>query len=112
MEDHTDPIGELRRVVRYQRAYSLAGEADELAGAGETARAGELYRRAAELAPESDELLFWAGLSQAHAGDLDGGTKTVRRAAELNPAWLLLLERLSPELAPSAAAVRDALDAG
>jgi hypothetical protein len=72
-------------------------------------RAGELYRRAAELAPESDELLFWAGLSQAHAGDLDGGAQTVRRAAELNPAWLLLLERLSPELAPGAAAVRERL---
>jgi uncharacterized Ntn-hydrolase superfamily protein len=110
VEDHTDPVGELRRLVRLQRAYALAGEADELAGAGQTDRAGELYRHAAELAPESDELLFWAGLSQAQAGDLDGGADTVRRAAELNPSWMLLLERLTPELAPSAAAVKDALD--
>lgn len=109
VEDHTDPVGELSRLVRFQRAYALAGEADELAGAGKPDRAGALYRQAAELAPESDELLFWAGLAEAQAGDLDAGTETVRRAAELNPAWLALLDRLSPELAPSAAAVREAL---
>jgi uncharacterized Ntn-hydrolase superfamily protein len=109
VEDHTDPVGELRRLVRFQRAYALAGQADELAGSGETDRAGELYRQAAELAPESDELLFWAGLAQAQAGDLEGGVQAVRRAAEMSPSWLILLDRLSPELAPSASAVREAL---
>jgi hypothetical protein len=34
----------------------------------------------------------------------------VRRAIELQPGWRDLLGRLEPEIAPSAAAVRDALD--
>jgi hypothetical protein len=33
----------------------------------------------------------------------------VRRAAAHKPAWLTLLDRLSEELAPTAAAVREAL---
>ena len=71
--------------------------------------AGALYRRAAELAPESDELLFWAGLAIAHTGDLDEGVAAVRRAAEVQPNWLVLLDRLSPDFAPAGAAVRGAL---
>jgi uncharacterized Ntn-hydrolase superfamily protein len=109
VEDHDDPLGELGRLLQLQRAYELAGEADELLAAGRNDEAGALYRRAAELAPESDELLFWAGLALASAGDLDRGVDAVRRAADAHPGWLVLLERLSPEFAPAGEAVRSAL---
>jgi uncharacterized Ntn-hydrolase superfamily protein len=108
VEDHADPLGELQRLVRLARAYEMAGEADELAAAGEHARATELYIAAAELAPEADELTFWAGLGAA-GEDLDRGVALVRRAAAIKPSWLVLLERLPDELAPTAASVRDAL---
>jgi uncharacterized Ntn-hydrolase superfamily protein len=109
VEDHTDPLGELERLLRLQRAYDLAGAADELLAAGRTAEAGELYRQASGLAPESDELLFWAGLALAQAGSLDAGVEAVRSAAERQPNWLTLLDRLSPEFAPAGAQVRSAL---
>jgi uncharacterized Ntn-hydrolase superfamily protein len=109
VEDHPDPIAELERLVVLDRAYRLAGEADELLGEGRADEAGALYERAAQLAPESDELLFWAGLSQAQAGDVEGGAATVRRAADVHPGWLVLLDRLSPDFAPAGAAVRAAL---
>ena len=108
VEDHADPLGELERLLGLQRAYDAAGEADELLGQGRAEEAGALYRRASELAPESDELLFWAGLSIA-LSDLDAGADAVRRAAEANPNWLVLLDRLSPEFAPAGDAVRAAL---
>ena len=106
VEDHRAPLDELRRLVMLQRAYDLAGAGDELLAAGRTEEAGRLYQRAAELAPDSDELLFWSGLAIAQAGDLDGGVAAVRRAAEENPNWLVLLDRLSPEFAPAGEAVR------
>jgi uncharacterized Ntn-hydrolase superfamily protein len=109
VEDHADPLGELERLLTLGRAYELAGEADELLAEGRDAEAGERYRRASEIAPHSDELLFWAGLAAAHAGDLEGGTEQVRRAAEAHAGWLLLLDRLSPDFAPAAEAVRGAL---
>jgi uncharacterized Ntn-hydrolase superfamily protein len=109
VEDSPDPLAELRRLLVLARAYELAGEADELMAAGRAAEAGERYRRAAELAPESTELLFWAGLALANAGDLDGGADAVRRAAARHEGWLTLLERLSPDFAPAGARVREAL---
>jgi len=109
VEDHTDPIGELRRLLGLQRAYELAGQGDELMGGGRPHEAVPKYVRAAELAPDSDELLFWAGLALAQQGDLAAGTDAVRRAASVHPGWLTLLDRLSPEFAPAGEAVRRAL---
>ncbi len=109
VEDHPDPLRELRRLYELQRAYELAGRADELLAADRPADAGELYRRAAGMAPESDELLFWAGLALAHAGDLEAGVDAVRRAIDSHPGWGVLLERLSPTFAPAGPEVRRAL---
>jgi uncharacterized Ntn-hydrolase superfamily protein len=109
VEDGTEPLVELRRLVRFARAYEMAGEADERSAQGEHAEANRLYRAASELAPEADELSFWAGLGVA-AQDLQDGVEIVRRAIMLKPAYRTLLERLSDELAPSAGAVRAALE--
>ncbi len=109
VEDHEDPLAELERLLALWRAYELAGAADELMAAERYEEAGALYRRAAELAPGSDELLFWAGLAIAHAGGLEEGVDAVRRAAGIQPNWLVLLDRLSPDFAPAGAAVRAAL---
>jgi uncharacterized Ntn-hydrolase superfamily protein len=109
VEDHQDPVGELARLLGLQRAYELAGRADELMAADQPVEAGALYRRAAELAPDSDELLFWAGLALAHAGDLDAGVGAVRRAIAAHAGWATLLERLSPDFAPAGEEVRRAL---
>jgi uncharacterized Ntn-hydrolase superfamily protein len=106
VEDHQEPVEELGRLLRLARAYELAGEADELMASDRTEAAGGLYLRAAELAPESDELLFWAGLAQVHAGDVQTGMAAVRRAIELHPGWFTLLERLSPDFAPAGERVR------
>lgn len=109
VEDDPDPVSELTRLLRLHRAYDLAGQADELLAADRAADAARLYLRASEIAPESDELLFWAGLGIAHTGDVEEGVAAVRRAAEANPGWLVLLDRLSPEFAPAGDAVRRAL---
>lgn len=108
VEDHGEPLTELARLLRLARAYEMAGEADELVAAGSHEEATALYMGAAELAPEADELTFWAGLGVA-AQDLPRGVELVRSAASVKPAWLTLLERLPDELAPTAAAVRAAL---
>jgi uncharacterized Ntn-hydrolase superfamily protein len=108
VEDHRDPLAELRRLLRLARAYEMADAADELLATGDHVESTRLYREAAGLAPEAVELIFWAGLGVA-AQDLQEGVALVRRAASLSPSWTALLERLPAELAPTAAAVRAAL---
>jgi uncharacterized Ntn-hydrolase superfamily protein len=109
VDDHPDPLAELRRLHGLQRAYDLSEQAEELAAEGRHDEAAPLFERAAELAPESDELAFWAGLAAAQAGDMDAALERVSSALAVNPGWLALLDRLTPDVAPAAAAVRAAL---
>jgi uncharacterized Ntn-hydrolase superfamily protein len=109
VEDHPNPLIELRRLVQLQGAYALAGEADDLVNSERYDEASELYQRAAELAPDNHELMFWSGLGAAQSGDLEGGANQVRAAIALQPGWAELLPRLPAEVAPSAAAMCERL---
>lgn len=106
VEDATEPLAELRRLLDLHDAYEIADRADGLAGEGRHAEAAELYREAAAAAPASVELGFWAGLGIAASGDLAAGAARVQEAIEASPGWAELLARLEPEIAPSAVAVR------
>jgi uncharacterized Ntn-hydrolase superfamily protein len=110
VEDHPDPLVEMRRLHTLHRAYEMSEQAEELTGEGRHEEAAPLYERAAELAPDSDELLFFAGLAAAVAGDLDLALDRVRRAMAVNPGWRELLPRLGPDIAPGAAEVLAALE--
>jgi uncharacterized Ntn-hydrolase superfamily protein len=110
VEDHADPVTELARILRFARAYARAGEADELAAAERHADAAAAYLEASGIAPESDELLFWAGLGAAAAGDTEGGLERVRRAIAVSDRWAELLDRLDAGMAPGAPVVRELLN--
>jgi uncharacterized Ntn-hydrolase superfamily protein len=109
VEDHPEPLSELRRLVSLHDAYALAGEADDLLNEGRHDEATALYERANELAPDNHELMVWAGLGAAAGGDVDRGVAKIRSAIALHPAWRELLPRLPADLAPAAPAVLKAL---
>ena len=109
VEDHLDPLGELRRLVRLHDAYTEAGHGDERMGAGDHAEAARRYLRACELAPESDELRFWAAIGAATMGDMDAALAHARAAIAAHADWLELLGRLTPESVPAAPALLAAL---
>ena len=110
VDDHPEPLAELDRLLDLSDAYALATEGDELVGQGRHEEAGERYRAASALAPGNHELLFWAGLAAAQAGDLPTALERVREAIRLQPGWHELLGRLDAEIAPGAAAVLGALE--
>jgi uncharacterized Ntn-hydrolase superfamily protein len=111
VEDHPDPLVELRRLVVLHRAYKLAGEADECVNDGRHDEAARLFEQAHVLAPDNHELRFWAGMGAVHAGDVDRGVADVRAAIEIQPGWRTLLERLTPDVAPAAQSVLERLRA-
>jgi uncharacterized Ntn-hydrolase superfamily protein len=109
VEDHPEPLDELNRLVALREAYLLAGRADALVNEGHHDEAANLYVQASDLAPDNHELLFWAGLGAAQNGAIDTAVDRVRQAIAIQPGWEILLERLAPEVAPSAAVVRERL---
>jgi uncharacterized Ntn-hydrolase superfamily protein len=109
VEDHDDPVGELRRLVVLRRAYAAAEAGDEAMAEGRLDDAGAHYEEAYRLAPGKPELAFWAGLAAVQRGDRVGGLERVRLAIAANPGLGRLLERLPEEVAPAAPGVRAAL---
>ena len=109
VEDSAFPLVELRRLMRLRQAYDLAERADELTAADRRQEAALLYRRSMELVPENSELRFWGGLALVQLNERLAGLEAVQSAIEDNEGLGELLNRLSPEIAPSAPAVREAL---
>jgi len=94
VEDHPEPIGELRRLVNLQRAYQRMNQGDELLGAGEVKKALYQYRAAAEMAPEIEELPFWHAVTLADLGRVDEALPIFRDVFARNANWATLLPRL------------------
>jgi uncharacterized Ntn-hydrolase superfamily protein len=109
VEDSAFPLVELRRLLRLRQAYDVAERADDLTAAGRRPEAALLYRRSMELAPENAELRFWGGLALVQLNERLAGLEAVQSAIGENPGLGELLNRLSPEIAPSAPVVRELL---
>lgn len=105
VDDHPEPLAELRRLLGLQRAYAAASKADGLVAKGRHEEAAALYLRACELAPDSAELRFWSGLAAAESGKMERAVDDVQAAIAVESGWRALLERLPVDVAPSAGAV-------
>lgn len=93
VEDHPDPVPELRRLVTLQEAYNLLDDEGDAARAGGTPI--ERYAEARRRAPDAYELVFWRGLELATAGDLEGGRRELAIAFAADARWRTTLEHLT-----------------
>jgi uncharacterized Ntn-hydrolase superfamily protein len=102
VEDHPEPIVELKRLLDLRKAYDLANEGDGFLADQDFENAFKAYNAALEIVPENDELIFWRGAMLMQSGRQSEALSDIRRAVELNPRWLKLLERIQPEHFPGA----------
>lgn len=97
VEDHSNPLGELRRLVTVARAYRAATDGDNYVTVGQIDSALIAYRAAAALLPDSatnGELAYWVGVTLADQGQVDASLPWFRRAFALDRGWVELLGRL------------------
>jgi len=95
IEDHPEPLAELRRLLRLARAYERSNHGDELATLQQWDEAGREYAAAAAaLAPEIAELPFWHAAALATAGRLDEARPLFAEVFAREPRWRELVPRL------------------
>jgi uncharacterized Ntn-hydrolase superfamily protein len=74
VEDHPDPLGEMRRLLAMHQAYRDGGDQEVLG--------------------DNFELRFWSLVGAAMSGDLDEARAMLADAAKTEPGWVELLQRL------------------
>lgn len=94
VEDHANPIAELRRLIRLREAYDSMNLGDEKLGEGDVDQALHAYQKAASLAPEILELPFWHAVTLAELGRVDEASSILAEIFRQQPAWRTLLRRL------------------
>jgi uncharacterized Ntn-hydrolase superfamily protein len=111
VDDHPEPLPELRRLVDVQRAYT-ARENAEAAFASKDIETGDReYERAQSLSPHNVEFSFWHGLAMLRSGRIDDAIRILRPAFASDRNWATLATRMigSQFLAGDADSIRDAL---
>lgn len=93
IEDHPDPVPELRRIVTMQLAYSLLDPEGDAARTGQDE--AERYALARQMSPDAYELCFWRGIELAAGGDVEAGRRELRIAFEADPRWRTTLQHLA-----------------
>jgi len=94
VDDHPEPIVELKRLVRLQRAYAHANRGDELVAEKKIDEALKEYTAAGELAPEILELPFWQAVTLVVVGREAEAAPIFRRVFAKEPYWADLVPRL------------------
>ncbi len=97
VDDHPNPLPELRRLLTLQRAYDRLERAEELELAGDVDGAFAERRAAMAMVPDNPEIAFWTAVSLALRDRLDEARAALAVALPADPGWAELLRRLGEQ---------------
>jgi uncharacterized Ntn-hydrolase superfamily protein len=63
IEDHPEPLPELKRLLRIRRAYDWADKGDDFLALGKVEDSLAAFKKAQDLAPEIEEIRYWVGIT-------------------------------------------------
>jgi uncharacterized Ntn-hydrolase superfamily protein len=94
VEDSTEPVKELRRLVGVHRAYQKMNEGDERMALNDLPGAMQAYGAAAKLLPDNVEVRYWAAITMLTAGHEQEGLATLKDVFKREPNWVEVTRRL------------------
>ena len=94
VDDHPEPLRELRRLINVNEAYQLMNAGDASLANGKVDEAFTAYNKAASLAPEIIELPFWQAVTLAESGRVTESLSIFKKVFAEDPNWRELLTRL------------------
>lgn len=97
IEDHPEPVAELRRLVHLARAYQHMNAGDEAVTVGDVEKALREYAAAEAMVPDAQtngEMVFWHAVMLVSAGRVEESLPLFRRAYAQDENWRELVRRL------------------
>ena len=94
VEDHPDPVSELKRLVKVHRAYEHMNRGDEYLAEENVEGALKEYSTAEQLSPDNLEMVFWHAVTLASLDRVDESLSLFKRVFEEDYNWALLVPRL------------------
>jgi len=94
IEDHPQPIPELKRILRLHRGYQWANKGDELLTEGRMDESFRAYEKAGEVAPEIEELRFWQAVSLVNSKKLAEAKPIFKEVFRKNKDWIAVTRSL------------------
>lgn len=93
VDDSPEPIIEIKRLVRLQKAYRLIGIGDEFASQKKIDLAIKSYKDGVALAPEKEELRYGLALILFLSGNVDEALPVFKQVFAEHPIWVEITKR-------------------
>ncbi|MCU0643247.1 MAG: DUF1028 domain-containing protein [bacterium] len=94
VEDHPEPIQEIKRLIKVFRAYEYMNAGDLAIEKNDIQGALKAYGTAEGMFPENLEMKYWHAVSLANVGMINESLPIFKSIFEKDRNWLLLTERL------------------
>jgi len=94
VDDHPEPLKELRRLVRLQRAYNHMNAGDAAVERKDNEAALREYSAAQALVPDNLEMAYWHAVALVNMSRTDEALPIFRRVFAADPNWRTLTTRL------------------
>ena len=94
VDDSPEPLLELRRLVRLQRAYNHMNAGDLAVEKKDNEGALREYGAAEKLVPNSAEMIYWHAVALVNMGRVDESLPLFRRVFKMDKNWVTLTPRL------------------
>jgi uncharacterized Ntn-hydrolase superfamily protein len=94
VEDHAEPLQELRRLVSVHRAYEHMNNGDLAVEHGDVDGALREYGAAEAMFPDNLEMKFWHATALVNAGRVDQSLPLFREVFARDTNWITLVPRL------------------
>lgn len=94
VDDSSEPLIELRRLVKLQRAYNHMNAGDLAVEHKDNEGALREYGAAEKLVPDNAEMIYWHAIALVNMGRVDESLPLFRRVFAMDPNWATLTPRL------------------
>ena len=94
VDDSPQPLRELRRLVRLQRAYNHMNAGDLAVEKKDNEGALREYSAAEKLVPDNAEMIYWHAVALVNMGRVDESLPLFRKVFAMDRNWITLTPRL------------------